>query len=455
MSLLCLVVSVSLLAVLVSRPLKEKRKEALKTSLLAHQESFVFENVTRTFVVGVNGAVDVIVPALALLANLNVSPNKGADKAKLESLQDLGDVFSHFFGKGSAAERPFADEALFKTIVDAAQSIQATELYIGGNAALMGDYLASQNVGSNRVVMATVTGPVLKRLLPANIVVPPVFTAAAVDEYHIIMEYKRGERWGDLMASRANRFIFSHDRTNAELQALEPWEVYMKNAPIDRHATYIVSGVHMLEGESEALQSARIQKLATVLGGMKEKEAVIHLELASIHGEGLMKLCFEHVLPRVTSLGLNEQELGFLAMTLGIDGWESVSQSGDSVESVILELFKRLPEDSLLSRVHFHTLHFHVVVAKEGAWSSVAASVASGVLTCARRACEDEYITLANYDLHSIMHKPEVVERIIDGFVVANVPAFTCKHPTKTVGLGDSISAAGLLHTVYTQNANR
>lgn len=41
------------------------------------------------------------------------------------------------------------------------------------------------------------------------------------DEYHLILEYPRGEVWGEMTSSCANRFIISHDKANGEMLAMD------------------------------------------------------------------------------------------------------------------------------------------------------------------------------------------------------------------------------------------
>ena len=41
------------------------------------------------------------------------------------------------------------------------------------------------------------------------------------DEYHLIMEYKKGDTWGAHVSACANRFIITHDKANGEMLAME------------------------------------------------------------------------------------------------------------------------------------------------------------------------------------------------------------------------------------------
>lgn len=101
-----------------------------------------------------------------------------------------------------------------------------------------------------------------------------------------------------------------------------------------------------------------------------------------------------------------------------------------------------------------------------GSWSHTKEAVAVGTLTCSRRACESPELDVAKYDLmfpkefslsktrgeatRKLFHEESpVTEWSRGGVQYALSPVFVCKVPTKTVGLGDSISASGLERSVF------
>ena len=63
-------------------------------------------------------------------------------------------------------------------------------------------------------------GPKLKSLLPEDILVPEK-CQMAVDENHVILEYGKNDKWGEIEAPVANRFIMSHDVANSAMSTLE------------------------------------------------------------------------------------------------------------------------------------------------------------------------------------------------------------------------------------------
>ena len=63
-------------------------------------------------------------------------------------------------------------------------------------------------------------GPRLKTLLPHGMYIPESCERRR-DENHLILEYRRQEKWGNIEAPVANRFIMSHDIANSALSTLE------------------------------------------------------------------------------------------------------------------------------------------------------------------------------------------------------------------------------------------
>jgi ADP-dependent glucokinase len=121
-----------------------------------------------------------------------------------------------------------SDPDVFAQVVAAAESLEKKEYFTGGNAALMGQHLVeTANGNPRRVRLVSAVGPKLKALLHPDIEVPEEHLVET-DEIHLILEYSLGEKWGDFTAKRANRFIFSHDRTNAEIRPLDNFATALK-----------------------------------------------------------------------------------------------------------------------------------------------------------------------------------------------------------------------------------
>lgn len=179
------------------------------------------------------------------------------------------------------------------------------------------------------------------------------------------------------------------------------------------------------------------------------------------------------VTPVISSLGLNEQELSFASHAAGGPHDKLFLQmSGQpeiyKISDMLLWLLKTYAyskdhPDRKMTRVHFHSLTYHIVGVVPSAWSNIEAAIAAGTRMAGRQACDTRRL---NSDLVSLKipskfklytgdeerefnsHNP-VLSWELDGFKFAFSPVLVCKNPLKTVGLGDSISATGLMYSEY------
>lgn len=178
-------------------------------------------------------------------------------------------------------------------------------------------------------------------------------------------------------------------------------------------------------------------------------------------------LLASQIFPLVDSLGLNEQELSFLNEALGGPQAAAVgSEKGQpgigDVADVVTWLLNAF-EDTRLSRVHFHSLTFHLLGARPQRWRNSAAAVAAGARTASSRACDVaqpepglaelrlprlfRLTSQKNADGAPTTFVPAqgVLEWSQQGVQIVMAPVLVCRRPIRTVGLGDSVSAAGLI----------
>lgn len=465
------------------RPVSNQEQDLIQMKSLEQRVSEAWENIIqpptsqwKRVAVGVNSCVDVVVSGVALLEALGLQPGSGAvsgsgsdvgsgaglDHEVLDSLEDLRETFVFFMSRGAAAERFFSDQMLFQTIAKTALQIPGAKLYVGGNAALIGQKLASND--DTEVLLSGPVGPKLHELLDERIVVPPE-SLQETDQYHLILEYQTGDHWGSVVALQANRFIFSHDEANGQMWFLESFVHSLEDfSP----GLVVLSGLHMMEGLGP---SARDQRLDQVVALLSQLSVPIHLELASMTDPVYMERIAEKVFPLVSSLGLNEQELLFLSQSLGgphseFSSWSEVGASSPSAvrvsSDVLLWVLRRFGAvsgvASRLSRLHFHSLPFHVVAAVTGRWGNQAASSAAGAWTASAQACGRTRVRAHEAQLraplvfntnktHTLTLDPDrpITEWTQHHVTLHLSPVLVCKRPIRTVGLGDAISANGLL----------
>ncbi|XP_041794213.1 ADP-dependent glucokinase isoform X2 [Chelmon rostratus] len=415
--------------------------------------------------VGVNACVDVVVSGVGLLQALAVDPGTGLDHEVLHSKEDLKEAFIHYMGRGAAAERFFSDKEVFQRIARAAAEYPGAKLYVGGNAALIGQKLATYP--DLMVLLCGPVGPKLHEMLDEQIVVPPE-SLQETDEFHLILEYKAGERWGSTQAPQANRFIFSHDVSNGEMSSLETFVASLDEFQPD---LVVLSGLHMMEGQGRELWEERLKEAVSAISDI-HKDIPIHLELASMTDKDYMNSIMQEVMPIVSSIGLNEQELLFLSQAgdgphADLAAWKGIPDMG-RVSDILLWILEQHgrsdpASEADLTRIHFHTLAYHVLATVDGYWGNQAAAVMAGARVASSQSCGLQAVDVSKVELkaplefHSSHSEPreklslnptEPVTVWHRGNVTFHLtPVLVCKQPLRTVGLGDAISAEGLIYS--------
>ncbi len=317
------------------------------------------------------------------------------------------------------------------------------------------------------------------------------------DEVHLIMEYEKGAVWGGYQSPRANRFIIHSDQANGKFLLMDSFhQSVMRFQP----ALLVLSGLHLLDGQPAEERAVHIQRIISFLtteyypsnNKNKDNRRRVHLELASIGDIGFVKQLIDTIVPRVDSLGLNEQELRSVVLAMNRNSNSKSNSNSDTnsifhkelkaipVANAIKDLFKYIDSSSnnnnQLTRVHFHCLTFHLIVQRKNSiWTkidnnsnnnksnsnrnSAVEAVAYGSYTASTQACDTQQLDPSQVELLFDLKLDD--KRTIDPnypvltwtegdgeqleleFFLA--PVLVCKVPLKTVGLGDSISAVGLI----------
>ena len=174
----------------------------------------------------------------------------------------------------------------------------------------------------------------------------------------------------------------------------------------------------------------------------------------------------------VCSIGLNEQELLFLSQAGAgphseMTSWNGIPDVG-RVSDILLWILETHghsdPESEAdLTRIHFHTLAYHVMATVNGHWDNQPAAVMAGARIASTQACGlqtvdvSKVVLKAPLEFYSSHHEPREILTLNPGDPVTvwrrgNVtlyltPVLVCKEPLRTVGLGDAISAEGLLYS--------
>lgn len=80
--------------------------------------------------------------------------------------------------------------------------------------------------------------------------------------FHCVVWAFLGDKWGQLKAPHANRFIFSHDLSNGAMNMLE---VFVSSLEEFQPDLVVLSGLHMMEGQSKELQRRRLLEVTALL----------------------------------------------------------------------------------------------------------------------------------------------------------------------------------------------
>ena len=178
------------------------------------------------------------------------------------------------------------------------------------------------------------------------------------------------------------------------------------------------------------------------------------------------------VFPRITSLGLNEQELAFISRVLTAPRHDELMRDdGQPDLTVVTDTLTWLLQTSghsksnarsRLTRIHFHSLSFHLIATEAGVWLNSIEAVAAGAFIASRQACEhkfepDQLEMRLSQELTfysgatTTQFQPDnpISEFTHKGYSFAFSPVLVCLNPEKTVGLGDAISATGLLYSQF------
>lgn len=428
--------------------------------------------------VGINSCVDLIVRALPVFEALHIRPGSAKDHAILKNFDDLQETFSYFFSKGSAAERSYMNKEEFDKMVSVAENISNSQYFLGGNGLLMASKIAT-NFPEAEVQYIGPVGPKILELIPKKLNIPQE-SIFPHDEVHLILEYKVNDIWGDQVAPVANRFITSHDISNSEVSMME---VFFESLETYTPDLIVFSGLHLLDSQKPEFSKKRVEMMLPRLQSLPIF-VPIHLELASMANVEFVGLVLKKVIPLITSLGLNEEELALLSYVGKGPHTESsptlkVSHAGSShnnqpeihkVSDVILWLLKTYGhsrksfEESRLTRIHFHSLTYHIVGTLPEAWTNSESAVAAGTEVAGRQACnieqlESDKVELKipkTFKLHSnddklreIDEKRPVISWDMEGYHFVFSPVLVCRHPIKTVGLGDAISSTGLMYSQF------
>uniref|UniRef100_H3GDX2 ADP-dependent glucokinase n=1 Tax=Phytophthora ramorum TaxID=164328 RepID=H3GDX2_PHYRM len=467
---------------------------------------------------------DVAVPAVELMQSVQAVERQHLQKKKegfnkggktsdglikrhherIGSLKELQESFAYYFSSGAAAEQSTLTPEQFREVVALADALPGVNRKVGGNAATMAERASAEGC---IVLLGAAIGKQMKPYFRD----PRIQLVGHLEEHqhedvHLVLEYASGDAFRGHTSPRANRYYLNHDVHNARLSVLEEFEQSLEAFKPD---LVVFGGLQLMEVETdERGRLMRLKALSEVLQNLFLAQTPTHYEFAAVSDFSLFDDTVRLVLPWVDSIGLNEQELFILHHYLVTGEEGTATTSRPTVAEISAQLhdviqfaskakknFQTSGEDkdedkqevlalAQLSRIHFHTLQFHIVCQKEGSmWEDPKTALVQSALMSSKVACgkppapgseaadddkpkpmrtsaemevdpERIEILLARQQLLSKSQglkvdldpfSPVVTWQEAD-FQCHLVPMLACKKPDHTAGLGDNISGTGVAY---------
>ncbi|KAF4317403.1 hypothetical protein BBO99_00008073 [Phytophthora kernoviae] len=423
---------------------------------------------------------------------------------RIGSLRELQESFAYYFSSGAAAEQSMLSPEQFREVVALADALPGVQRKVGGNAATMAERASAEGC-------VVLLGAAIGKEMQVYFRDPRIQVVGNLDEtqhedVHLVLEYSSGDVFRGHTSPRANRYYLNHDVHNARLSVLEEFEKSLETFKPD---LVVFGGLQLMEVEMDQKgRLMRLKALSEVLQNLFLAQTPTHYEFAAVSDFSLFDDTVRLVLPWVDSIGLNEQELFILHHYLVTGEEGTATTSRPTVADISAQLhdviqfaakakrnFQSSGQDqdkdnqetlalAQLSRIHFHTLQFHIVCQKEGSmWEDPTTALVQSALMSSKVACgkppapEDDsngddkpkpMRTSAEMEVdpsrvevlltrEQLLSKRQDLKVELDPFSPVItwqeadfqchlVPMIACKKPDHTAGLGDNISGTGVAY---------
>jgi ADP-dependent glucokinase len=378
--------------------------------------------------------------------------------AVLSTIEEFIESFLFFFQRGANAEQRMLKPEMFAQLVELAKKEAKMKSYPGGNALTMAQRVALE--GGVKVVLGGQLSEEAKTQLPSKLeYVAPTYNNQSGMDIHLTLEYQTGDTINGvsgISSPRMNRYYMNADIHNARLTSAKALQDYMHKQPDAKDYIMVVSGLQLADRERLNLDVG--EGLDTIASTVSRHHGPAHFESGAFEDEKIFEAAWSRgILHSVASIGLNEQELAMLDWKLhssdtpqprGSQSKPALKETLDTTRRVL----HTLSQEGSLSRMHFHTLHFHAVCYNPDVWSSGVAAVAAGSAVTSELSCGTAFANrdMSAFDLRyagpvscekSTASDGESGSKVIECCVA---PVLVCKNPLRTAGLGDNISGAGL-----------
>lgn len=366
-------------------------------------------------------------------------PAEARHHESISSRQEMLETLAYCFTTGRGAEFRIP-QSLFQEVLQVIYSVEHWKT-LGGNGASMSKRASHEGCHSYLVSPVTLS---MQDYFP-NDSTTFLNDMQASPDFHVILEYREGETWGKYVASRSNRFYLNHDSLNVDPSVLKPMS---KVKDLEGLQVFALGGFQLVEG-SEA-EDEFLKVALEEVTKLKQAQVKIHFEMGDFHSFGFFSK-LQGLIKEADSIGMNEQELGILLCHLKkikFAGYPSkatvkkyLSDLTDLVQSLAANSYKA-------TRIHLHTLAMQAICSNEE-WADPLKPAARSAILAGQFACNNTDIQSTTFEFYSgnDWNSEEITKCWKEGQMkccLALNP--TCTQVVQVSGLGDNISATGLVY---------
>lgn len=235
---------------------------------------------------------DIVVNAIDLMKALGQKlPPKPQLHRSLAKTQDFIQTFAHFFQEGAGVEYFIENEEDFQYLVNTSISLAKIK-DLGGNAAVMALRGFQENI--DILLGCSLDKYFYEKLFGSKVkLVSPV--EEKMIDIHLVLDYFEGEKWGNLVCPRSNRFYLNHDKVNTKLTLLDPFHEEVKKFSPDIIA---IGGLHLYNDYSREIIDKSFSSIKKHLE-IDKKHSKIHLEMGSFSNEYIVEALVKNILINV------------------------------------------------------------------------------------------------------------------------------------------------------------
>lgn len=443
--------------------------------------------------------IDIVIDAEVLVSKLkpyySFSKYKNVKRIpkKINNFGDLERVLKYYISKSAGTEKFVHNKELFDILKKVTlENIKIKDL--GGNATMMAERSYKENCKST--ILGANMSEYYDKLIYKNNISYVEKPKENINDYHIVIDYYKGQNILGIDVKRSNRLYLNHDIDNANMKYFFKLMNYIENMEVD---FVLISCFQLLDLNNLSKNKRLLNKLIQTI--KKNKTKKIHLELASINNKYVLKKIIENVIPISDSMGVNEQELVMVWNYLNNKKMIKNNINEDNIFIKINNFFKynvlkynydvkssydintliRIITDIVdtisyykykTNRIHMHSINSHIICHKKDIYNSTKFSITKAILTSLKVASEEEFEDF-NYFKNRlnefVIRIPNKIKIItsngyyyIDKKEIFENPNYCWSYssdwkccigltielikPKRVRGLGDNISSAGIIY---------